>query len=111
MNRATGATSLSVAAVPHKRRHHRHKRFRRPRESLGLNYERFDIEPPGVPETAPTSLDPQPGKDPETKKYISRRGMRHCAWILLVVFLAYHYKWVWHLYLTAMRSWPDLHWH
>jgi len=105
----------------HRRHRHRKRRFHRPPEALGVDYENYFV--PGaaapssrttptasleLPEPEATAVEPETLSDREVTTLLSRRGMRWCIWILVIGFVCFQYQRIIAIYHMAVRAWPGL---
>jgi hypothetical protein len=85
---------------------HRERRFHRARPSLGLGWDRADVDASSVQSEAPTA-EPERGLE-ETERPVLRelalRGMRACALVLLGLALGLYWKPLLGIVLT-LRDW------
>jgi hypothetical protein len=118
--------TASLSSTHHHRRH-RKRRFHRPRQALGVDYDDYDVLDSALPPLPPPSsvmswLKLRPSKetleegprpeipsDQQIVKLPARRGIRICAWILWAVFVCLNLKTVIALFRLVILSWPNLH--
>ena len=95
-------------------RRYRHRRFRVPPEALGQGYEHFDVDlnwsqGPSLPtDVTATKSEPGPYSEREFAHAISRRGLKFCAGLLLLILVCLNFRLVMALCLEAARAWPHL---